>query len=86
MTFVRMILSVVFWLIALVIAVPPICKLQPLVEAVISNWREHGAASWSTDLAQLVDYSGNAILWLILSGVCIGVALLPRPIVKKKVR
>ena len=76
MALIRSIVSGVFWIIALLVAIPAICKLQPVVQELTSDWQAQGASSWSTDLANLVDRSGNAAMWLVLSGICIGIALL----------
>lgn len=78
MALIRNIVSGVFWIVGLLVAVPAVCKIQPIVQELISGWQAEGASSWSTDLANLVDDSGNAALWLTLSGVCIGIALLMR--------
>lgn len=86
MALIRNLLSAVFWIAALLVAVPPICKLQPLVQDLISVWQAEGGSSWSTDLANLVDRSGNAAMWLVLSGVCIGIACLLRMRNVKKMR
>lgn len=86
MTLFRSIVSGVFWIVAVLVAVPAICNLQRMVQELTSDWQAQGASSWSTDLANLVDRSGNAAMWLVLSGIFIGNALLMLMLnVKKRV-
>lgn len=82
----RNIVSGVFWMLALLVAVPPVCKLEQQVRELISAWQADGYSAWSTDLANLVDGSGSAVLWLVLSGICIGNALLMQLLNAKRKR